>query len=119
MEALLLTGKAKAIGISNFSKKQVQRIIEEAEIVPAVHQMELHPWLQQSDFALFHQENNIHVTQFSPFGNQNEIYGAREEHGQLVNDGSLVAIGKKYGKTSSQVALGKLFMFQENIMYSH
>lgn len=108
MEGLLKTGKTKAIGISNFSKKEVERILENASIVPAVHQMELHPWLQQKDFAKFHKDNGIHVTQFSPFGNQNEIYGGREEHGQLVNDPKLVEIGKKYGKTSNQVALGKL-----------
>jgi len=102
------SGKTKAIGISNFSKKEVQRILDHATIVPAVHQMELHPWLQQKDFYKFHQDNGIHVIQYSPFGNQNEIYGSREQHGQLVNDPKLVEIGKKYGKTSNQVALGKL-----------
>ncbi|KAJ5831899.1 hypothetical protein N7474_000210 [Penicillium riverlandense] len=105
MEALVKSGKTKAIGISNFSKKEVERILENASIVPAVHQMELHPWLQQKEFAKFHQEKGIHVTQYSPFGNQNEIYGGREDHGQLVNDEKLVEIGKKYGKTSNQVAL--------------
>lgn len=45
------------------------------------------------------------MTQYSPFGNQNEIYGSREKYGQLVNDEKLVEIGKKYGKTSNQVAL--------------
>lgn len=58
-----------------------------------------------------HEQKGIHVTQFSPFGNQNEIYGSREEHGQLVNDDRLIEIGKKYGKTSSQVALGKSPIF--------
>ncbi|KAJ5242019.1 uncharacterized protein N7469_000346 [Penicillium citrinum] len=105
MEALITSGKTKAIGVSNFSKKEIQRIVEKAEIVPAVHQFEVHPWLQQTDFMKFHQDNGIHVTQYSPFGNQNEIYGGREKHGQLVNDETLVAIGKKYGKTSNQVAL--------------
>lgn len=108
MEALITSGKTKAIGVSNFSKKEIQRIVEKAEIVPAVHQFEVHPWLQQTDFMKFHQDNGIHVTQYSPFGNQNEIYGGREKHGQLVNDETLVAIGKKYGKTSNQVALGKI-----------
>lgn len=108
MEALLKTGKVKAIGISNFSKKEVERVLENASTVPAVHQMELHPWLQQKDFAQFHKEKGIHVTQYSPFGNLNEIYGAREQRGQLVNDATLVEIAKKYGKTSNQVALGKL-----------
>jgi len=105
MEALLKTGKVKAIGISNFSKKEVERVLENASTVPAVHQMELHPWLQQKGFFEFHKEKGIHVTQYSPFGNQNEIYGSRQEVGQLVNDETIVKIGKKYGKTSNQVAL--------------
>lgn len=105
MEGLVKSGKAKAIGISNFSQKEVERILDNVAIKPAVHQMELHPWLQQKKFDDFHRKNGIHVTQYSPFGNQNEIYGSREEHGQLVNDQTLVEIGKKYGKTSNQVAL--------------
>lgn len=105
MEGLVKSGKAKAIGISNFSQKEVERILDNVAIKPAVHQMELHPWLQQKKFYDFHRKNGIHVTQYSPFGNQNEIYGSREEHGQLVYDQTLVEIGKKYGKTSNQVAL--------------
>jgi diketogulonate reductase-like aldo/keto reductase len=106
MEGLVKSGKAKAIGVSNFSKQEIERILANATIKPAVHQMEMHPWLQQKDFFEFHRKHGIHVTQYSPFGNQNEIYGSREEHGQLVNDKTLVEIGKKYGKTSNQVALG-------------
>jgi alcohol dehydrogenase (NADP+) len=105
MEKLLKNGKVKAIGISNFAKKEVERVLENADTVPAVHQMELHPWLQQKEFVQFHKDKGIHVTQYSPFGNQNEIYGGRDEHGQLVNDKTLVEIGKKYSKTSNQVAL--------------
>jgi diketogulonate reductase-like aldo/keto reductase len=117
MEGLLKDGKVKAIGISNFSKKEVERVLENADTVPAVHQMELHPWLQQKDFAEFHKSKGILVTQYSPFGNQNEIYGGREQHGQLVNEKTLVEIGKKYSKTSNQVALGKLaiqFLYIKN-----
>lgn len=107
MEKLLKDGKVKAIGISNFAKKEVERVLNEADTVPAVHQMECHPWLQQKEFMEFHKDKGIHVTQYSPFGNQNEIYGGREKHGQLVNDKTLVEIGQKYSKTSNQVALGK------------
>jgi alcohol dehydrogenase (NADP+) len=105
MEKLLKDGKVKAIGISNFAKKEVERVLKEADTVPAVHQMECHPWLQQKEFMEFHKDKGIHVTQYSPFGNQNEIYGGREKHGQLVNDKTLVEIGQKYSKTSNQVAL--------------
>ncbi|GLI77950.1 hypothetical protein PoHVEF18_006247 [Penicillium ochrochloron] len=105
MEKLLKDGKVKAIGISNFAKKEVERVLKEADTVPAVHQMECHPWLQQKEFMEFHKDKGIHVTQYSPFGNQNEIYGGREKHGQLVNEKTLVEIGQKYSKTSNQVAL--------------
>ncbi|KAJ5489513.1 oxidoreductase [Penicillium diatomitis] len=105
MEKLLKTGKVKAIGISNFAKKEVERLIQSTEVVPAVHQMECHPWLQQKTFMDYHKEKGIHVTQYSPFGNQNEIYKAQEKHGKLVDDKTLIEIGKKYGKSSNQVAL--------------
>lgn len=56
LEKLQEKGKAKAIGISNFSKAEVERVLKEATIVPAVHQMELHPWLQQKEFSDFHKQ---------------------------------------------------------------
>ncbi|KAK4916828.1 hypothetical protein LTR66_016989, partial [Elasticomyces elasticus] len=106
MEGVFKSGKAKAIGVSNLSRQEIERIIEKATIKPAVHQMELHPWLQQQAFfENFHRTHGIHVTQYSPFGNSNEIYGSREQQGLLINDDTLVEIGKKYGKSSNQVAL--------------
>ena len=56
MEKLVKNGKAKAIGISNFSKAETERILKECEIVPAAHQLECHPWLQQKDFLKWHAE---------------------------------------------------------------
>ncbi|KAI9748304.1 MAG: hypothetical protein M1815_003353 [Lichina confinis] len=103
MEKLVAKGKAKAIGISNFSKAELARLIKETSVVPAVHQVELHPWLQQKEFVDFHRQHNIHVTQYSPFGNQNETYGS--DLGKLIDDPVLVEIGKKYNKSGAQVAL--------------
>ncbi|KAI9929418.1 hypothetical protein MW887_000888 [Aspergillus wentii] len=105
MEPLVKSGKAKAIGISNFARKEVERLLENCSIVPAVHQYENHPWLQQESFADFHRQKGIIVTQYSPLGNENEIYGTKDKYGRLVEDTVLVEIGKKYGKTSAQVAL--------------
>jgi len=105
MEKLLKTGKTKAIGVSNFSRKELERVLEEAEVVPAAHQMELHPWLQQKDFVKFNQSKGIHITQYSPFGNQNEIYDSGKGIGKLMDDPKLVEIGKKYNKTGAQTAL--------------
>src|SRR6266536_888298 len=106
MEKLLKTGKTRAIGISNFSLAEVERLLSETSVVPAAHQMELHPWLQQKSFAEFHKSKGIHITQYSPFGNQNEIYGSGKNMGKLIENTVLVEIGEKYGKNGAQVALG-------------
>jgi diketogulonate reductase-like aldo/keto reductase len=73
--------------------------------VPAVHQIEAHPWLQQNDFLAWHKQKGIHVVAYSPFGNQNDIYDAGKELPKLMDDPVLVEIAKKHGKTGAQVAL--------------
>ena len=105
MEQTLKTGKARAIGISNFSKAELERLLSETTIVPAAHQLERHPWLQQPSFTAFHKSKGIHIQQYSPFGNQNAIYSAGQNMGKLIDDPTLVEIGKKYGKNGAQVAL--------------
>lgn len=107
MEKVLKSGKTTAIGISNFSRAELERLLKETSVVPAVHQLEFHPWLQQKDFAGFHKSKGIHITQYSPFGNQNEIYDGGKQMGKLIEDPMLVEIGKKYGKNGAQVALGE------------
>jgi len=105
MEKLVEKGKAKAIGISNFSKAEIERLISKSSTVPAAHQMEKHPYLAQHSFDAFHKSKNIHITQYSPFGNQNEIYSSGKDIGKLIDDPVLVEIGKKYNKNGAQVAL--------------
>ncbi|KAI9370458.1 NADP-dependent oxidoreductase domain-containing protein [Aspergillus egyptiacus] len=105
MEKLLSTGKVKAIGVSNFSQAEMKRLVENATVPPAVHQLEGHPWLQQRSFADWHKKNNIHVTHYSPFGNQNEIYSREGTIGRMIEDPTLVELGKKYNKSAPQVAL--------------
>jgi alcohol dehydrogenase (NADP+) len=84
MEKLLTTGKAKAIGVSNFSKAEIETLLEEGSIVPAAHQLECHPWLQQKEFTRWCQSKGIHIQQYSPFGNQNEIYDSGKNMGKLM-----------------------------------
>ncbi|PYI35165.1 aldo/keto reductase family protein [Aspergillus indologenus CBS 114.80] len=105
MEKLLSTGKVKAIGVSNFSKAEMERLLKETSVVPAAHQLESHPWLQQPDFAEWHKSKSIHITHYSPFGNQNELYSKEGTIGKLIEDPVLVDIGKKYNKSGAQVAL--------------
>lgn len=105
IEKVLKTGKAKAIGVSNFSQDELERLIKETGVTPAAHQIELHPYLQQKDFVKWHKEKGIVITAYSPFGNQNEFYATGKNYGKLIEDPVLVEIGKKYGKTGAHVAL--------------
>ncbi|KAF2162351.1 hypothetical protein M409DRAFT_69236 [Zasmidium cellare ATCC 36951] len=105
MEECQRKGKAKAIGVSNFSQGEMERLLKETTIVPAAHQLELHPWLQQPNFDAWHKEKGIHLTQYSPFGNQNAIYSKGQDLGKLMDEPVLVEIGKKYNKSGAQVAL--------------
>jgi alcohol dehydrogenase (NADP+) len=105
MEKLVKSGKCKAIGISNFSLSELEKLLKSVSIPPAVHQIEVHPYLTQHSFAAFHKQNDIHITQYSPFGNQNEIYDSGKDIGRLIEDPVLTEIGKKYNKSGAQVAL--------------
>jgi alcohol dehydrogenase (NADP+) len=111
MEQVLKTGKTKAIGVSNCDKFEMERLAKNTSVVPAVHQIECHPWLQQHDFTAWHRDNGIHVTHYSPFGNQNVLYGTKQEIGKLIDEPVLTEIGKKYNKTAPQVALGTCSQF--------
>ena len=116
MEKLLKTGKAKAIGVSNFSKPEMERLISNASVQPAIHQFEGHPWLQQREFADWNKSKGIHVTHYSPFGNQNELYSNAGHIGKLIDEPILNEIGQKHNKNSAQVALGKSYfpLFKRN-----
>src|SRR5438034_11839789 len=110
MEEMQRKGKARAIGVSNFSKAEIERVLKEATITPAVHQLELHPWLQQRAFVTYLKSKGIHITQYSVLGNQNEFYrrGSGEAEPRLLDDPVLSQIGQKYGKNTAQISLGKI-----------
>ncbi|KAL1986825.1 hypothetical protein VTN96DRAFT_5478 [Rasamsonia emersonii] len=68
MEKLLDTGKVKAIGVSNYSKRYLEELLPHASVVPAVNQIENHPALPQQEIVDFCKEKGIHVTAYSPLG---------------------------------------------------
>lgn len=107
MVKLTKTGKAKAIGVSNFSKAEMERLLKNMSIPPAVHQMECHPWLQQHEFTAWHRLKGIHVTHYSPFGNQNSMYQGKGGAGKLLDERVLAEIGKQYNRSPAQIALGE------------
>ncbi|KAJ9071352.1 hypothetical protein DSO57_1037808 [Entomophthora muscae] len=68
LEALVFEGKIKSIGVSNFTIKKLDKLLETARIKPAVNQVELHPYLTQLDLKNYCDENNILLSAYSPLG---------------------------------------------------
>lgn len=96
MEELYQDGKIKAIGVSNFQPDQLMDLIVHNEVVPAVNQIETHPFYQQREAAELLDEYNIRHQSWGPF--------AEGKHNIFEHD-LLVTIGEKYNKTAAQVAL--------------
>jgi len=88
------SGRAKAIGVSNFGIHHLEEFIEETGVVPAVNQLEIHPFLTRSDLVAFCKEKGIVVTAYSPL-----------TKGEKLDDATLVAIADAVGKTPAQVMI--------------
>lgn len=69
MEALLTTGKVKAIGVSNFNINRLDQLLKQIDTVPAVNQIEAHPYLQQPELFQYCQSKGILIEAYSPLGN--------------------------------------------------
>lgn len=96
MEELYKEGRVRAIGISNFHPDRVVDLMAFNEIVPAVNQIETHPFHQQLETQKFLQENKIQIESWGPFA---------EGKNDLFKNELLSSIGKKYNRTIAQVVL--------------
>ncbi|KAL0952451.1 hypothetical protein HGRIS_006720 [Hohenbuehelia grisea] len=94
MEKLLATGKVKAIGVSNFSIKTLDQLFKTAKVVPAVNQVELHPYLTQNELLAYCKAKGIVITAFAATGYAN-----------VREDPLIVQLAVKYGVTPTQVIL--------------
>lgn len=95
MEKLYKDGRTKAIGVCNFDVEHLQRIIDECEIVPAVNQVECHPYLQQKELKEFCKKHGIYLEAYSPLMNGTKV----------LEDPVIKEIAEQYGKTPAQVIL--------------
>jgi len=95
LEKLYKDGRVRAIGVSNFDIDHLERILNECEVVPAVNQVECHPYLQQKELKAFCKKHGIAVEAYSPLMNGKDA----------LQDEVILKIAKKYGKTPAQVIL--------------
>lgn len=93
------TKKLRAIGVSNFNRSRIESLLESAKITPAVNQIEAHPFLQQPELTAWLKEKGIHITAYSPLGNN--VYGKA----RVIDDKAVGAIAKETGKTVAQVLI--------------
>lgn len=98
MEKLYEQGLCKAIGVSNFNKEHLSKLISKTQIMPAVNQVECHPLLNQKELIDYCSKNNIAVTAYSPLG-------AQYSHGSLLTNPRIVEIAGKNNATPAQVLL--------------
>ena len=94
LEKLLADGKARAIGVSNFTVRHLDELLASAKVVPAVNQVELHPFLYQRELIDHCHRNGIQVEAYSPL-----TRGAR------LDDPTVVRIAKAHHKTPAQVLI--------------
>lgn len=96
MQELYKAGRIRAIGVSNFTPDRLIDLIVHTDIVPAVNQIETHPFHQQVDTQQFMVDNNVQIEAWGPFAEgKNDLF-----HNELLG-----SIGRKHNKTIAQVVL--------------
>jgi len=102
LEKLLADGKVRAIGVSNFMPEHLQRLLAETSVVPAVNQIEVHPFFQQTALQRLHAERGILTQAWSPIGGITSYRGGEK---RIFDDPILMEIARQHGKSAAQVML--------------
>ncbi len=96
MEKAYKAGKVKAIGLSNFTEKQIQEILDICEVKPAVLQTEVHPYSQEKELKKFLNREGIVIQAWYPLGHGDKA---------LIEEPLFAELGRKYGKSNAQIIL--------------
>lgn len=94
LEKLLVEGKCRAIGVSNYTIGHLQELQDVSSVVPAVNQVEFHPYLFQKDLLEFCRSKDIQFESYSPL-----------TKGHMLDDPRLFEIGQKYAKSPAQILI--------------
>ncbi len=106
IQEMLSEGRARAIGVSNFSERHLENLMQRTEVVPAVNQVELHPFCTQQPLRELHAKHGITTEAWSPLGGI-QRYRPADPNAVLnaLQHPTVTSIGDKYGKTPAQVVL--------------
>jgi diketogulonate reductase-like aldo/keto reductase len=102
LEKLLADGKVRAIGVSNFMPAHLEHLLGAAAVVPAVNQIEIHPYFQQAALRRVHAERGIATQAWSPIGG---VVAYRGHEKTTMADPTLLEIARQHGKSPAQVML--------------
>ncbi|KAF5975952.1 reductase [Fusarium coicis] len=102
MEEIYASGKARAIGVSNWTVEGLKKLLSFAKVKPAVNQIEIHPFLPNEELVKFCQENDILPSAYSPLGSQNQVPTTGEK---VRTNETLNAVAERSGNTLAQVLL--------------
>lgn len=105
LEELLAAGSVRAIGISNFMPHHVFELLNQVDVVPAVNQIELHPYFTQPEVQAVDAEHGILTQAWSPIGGITFYPGWGEERKNVLHDHAVQAIAGRHGKSPAQVLL--------------
>ena len=94
MEEIYRSGRAKAVGVSNFNAHHLRKLHGETEVVPAVNQIEVHPYLAQDELRAFNAQHQIATEAWSPIA-----------QGKVLDDPAIVRVAERVGKSPAQVTL--------------
>ena len=94
METLLKKGRCRAIGVSNFTIRHLEELIEESHVIPSVNQVELHPFLYQKELLKYCQDRGIQVEAYSPLA-----------RGERLQDPRIASLATKYSKSPAQLMI--------------
>lgn len=103
LETLLADGKVRAIGVSNFMPDHLARLAESTSIVPAINQIEVHPYFRQSEVLTADAERGIVSQAWSPIGGI--TFYRNGSKGSTLDDAVVLGIAKEHSKTAAQVML--------------
>ena len=105
LETLLADGRVAAIGVSNFMPHHITALLGATDVVPALNQVELHPYFNQHEVQIANAQHQILTQAWSPIGGITFYPGWGEDRRNVLHDDTVTAIARQHGKTPAQVLL--------------